>query len=461
MAATERDLFKTTEAPQAGTGSAPTTARQLVPTSQSTTERQYMSASGQSTPPASSGSQSQTMLAPAAPTSTPPNASSGAPGPTTPPGAAPGTSLAPVVSQPVLSQVQQNETVSGQLQELLKSGSPLLESSRNRAIVQASARGLQNSTLASQAGEEAFLSTAVPIAATDAATYAQRATGNQAAQNQFGQNQQQFEHQQQLSVQDHLQRVFEQAQAGDINSRLQLEQAGYNSALSAQENLQRLEQLSKEGDIQSTLALQQFNYATMRAAQDQGYALELGNQQFQNSQSLLIEEYARRGALSTQEAQQELTRLNQLHENTIAEITAQSQINGGADAAKWARDLQQGYLNAVTQRQMQASQEIQTIYSTQGLTSAQQQLAVTQAQTRLRTDIAAIAAYFQQTPGWPGTAPASPPGTPAPPPGAPVPAPGGPIAPAPYSPTDFIGPTPQPGSPGSGGGGGGGRENQR
>lgn len=384
----------------------------------------------------------------APPLPTAPNNATGAPGPGTQPGAVPGTTTAPVTSTPILSQVQNNETVAGQLGELLKSGSPLLEQSRNRAIVQAAGRGLQNSTLAAQAGEEAFISSAVPIAATDAATFSQRAQGNQTAQNQFGQNQQQFEHQGQLNTQDHLQRLVEQAQAGDINSRLQLEQAGYNLELSAQENIQRLEQLRAEGDIQGTLALQAFNYATMQAQQQQGFALELGNQQFQNNQQLLVEEYARRGALSTQEAQQEVARLNQVHTNTLSEIAAQASISGSADTAKWTRDLQQGYLNAVTQRQMAASQEIQSIYTTQGLSSAQQAQAVGRAQQRLNDDLNAIATYFQTTPGWPsnggGLGPGSVPtpavNPPGYPPGWPVPAPGYPAQPPPrpiYIPPDM------------------------
>lgn len=384
----------------------------------------------------------------AAPAGAPPP-TSGAPGPGTQPGAAPGTTTAPVVSSPVLSQVQNNETVAGQLDTLLKSGSPLLESSKNRALVGAASRGLQNSTLAQQAGEEAFISAAVPIAATDAATYSQRAQGNQAAQNQFGQNQQQFEHQSELNTQDHLQRLVEQAQAGDINSRLQLEQAGYNSELSAQENIQRLEQLSKEGNIQSTLALQQFNQATMLAAQQQGYAIDLSSKQFQQNQQLMVQEYASRGALSAQEASQEIDRLNQQHENTLKEIEAQGLASGLGDAQKWTRDLQQGYLNAVTQRQMAASQEIQQIYSTQGLSSAQQSQAVLTAQMRLSTDLNAIASYFQQTPGWPTNQN----GTPTPAPGTPPAV--QPRVPTPYtpSPTVPVGPgyVPSPRNPSGGG----------
>lgn len=309
---------------------------------------------------------------------------------------------APVVAAPVLSTVDADkETVQGQLRTLLDQNNPILQQARNRAQVQAASRGLQNSTLAAQAGEEAVISAAAPIAAADASTYSQRALANQQAQNTFGLGQQQFEQNRQLQADASVQRMAEQALAGDINSRLQLEQAGYNFQLSAQENRNRLEQLASEGDIQAKLALQQFNYQTMLATQKQGFDIELSDRAFQNNQQLLIEEYAQRGSLSAQEAQQEINRLNEIHQNTLSEIAAQAQNSGAADAAKWTRDLQQGYLNAVTQRQMAASQEIQSIYTTQGLTSAQQSAAVSNARARLTSDIAAIAAYFQQSPGWP------------------------------------------------------------
>lgn len=417
MAATD-DLLGTTATDAA--------APQATPTPQQSPVRDLLPA----TPP----SPTPPSPAPVPPPSPPP-----APPPIAP---APGTTTTPVVSTPVLSQVQGNETVSGQLRELLSQDSPLLKQARDRSQVYAASRGLQNSTLAGQAGEEAVISAATPIAATDAATYANRALVNQQTQNQFGSQQQQFEQQQQLSTQDHVQRLAEQAQAGDINSRLQLEQSGYNLQLSAQENLQRLEQLAKEGDVQSSLALQQFNQQTMLAAQQQGYALDLGNQQFQQNQALMVSEYAQKAGLSQQEAAQEVARLNVVHQNTLDEIAAQAANSGAADTEKWARDLQTGYLNAVTQRQMAQSQEIQTIYSTQGLTSAQQLNAVAHAQQRLTTDLAAIAAYFQQTPGWnapvtpiesmpvppaPGSSPTTP-GTgvpagtkvPAPPPAGPI-----------------------------------------
>lgn len=386
MASTERDLFTTQVTP----------ASQPVSLASSPTTQQTLGA------PAPAAPSPSTPATPASQTNV------------TPPSQVP---TAPVVAAPVLSQVKDNETVSGQLREILGADSPILQSARKRAQVYSASRGLQNSTLAGQAGEQAVIDAAVPIAATDAQTYSQRAIGNQQAQNVFGSQQQQFEQQQQLSSQDHYQRLIEQAQAGDINSRLQLEQAGYNKDLSAQENIQRLQQLAAEGDIQAKLSLQQFNQQTMLAAQQQGYAIELSDKSFQQNQQMLIDEYTQRLGLSAAESRQEIERLNAQHQNTLEEISAQSEANAGADSAKWTRDLQAAYLNAVTTRQMAASQEIQSIYTTQGLTSAQQQAAVQNARARLQTDIDALGAYYRQSPGWPTTGsptPGAPGGAPAP-----------------------------------------------
>lgn len=416
-AASERSLVPTSAQQIQTLGASPTTQRSLVP----------MSALS-------------TAAAPGAPAGPP------APPPSAP---APGTTTTPTVSTPVLSSVQDQETVRGQLRQILDEGSPILDQARMGAQRFAAGRGLQNSTLAAQAGESAVISAAVPIAAADAATHSERAIVNQNTQNAFGQAQQEFEHTQQLATQDHLQRMVEQAQAGDINSRLQLEQFGYNSQLSVQENLQRMEQMRLEGDIQGTLALQQFNYQTMLASQAQGHALELENAQFQNNQRLIVEEYAQRMGLSAQEAQQEVERLNTLHRNTLEEISAQSAGAANQDAARFTRDLQTSYLNAVTQRQMAASLEIQGIYTTQGLTSAQQSQAVAVARQRLEADLLAVAAYYQQSPAWDpnwggGTGGTPPPaGTPGGAGGSPVPTtPGGMQVPTPGT---FMPPPPAPG----------------
>lgn len=60
------------------------------------------------------------------------------------------------------------DTVSGQLHDLLEAGSPLLTQAEGNAKIQMNARGLQNSSLATQAADQAVISAALPIAQADA-----------------------------------------------------------------------------------------------------------------------------------------------------------------------------------------------------------------------------------------------------------------------------------------------------
>jgi hypothetical protein len=91
----------------------------------------------------------------------------------------------PVDYQPVLAEVQRPQTVQGQIGDILKTGNPLLEAAKARAMQTANARGLMNSSIAAQAGEEAVVNTALPIAQADAARYGTVADRNQEITNQF------------------------------------------------------------------------------------------------------------------------------------------------------------------------------------------------------------------------------------------------------------------------------------
>lgn len=108
------------------------------------------------------------------------------PGTTTP---APGAPTEPVVAapNPVLYSVESNQTVQGQLDEILKKGNPLLDAAEARATKIANARGLVNSSMAAQAGQEAIVNAALPIASQDARTYATQALANQDVENKFNQ----------------------------------------------------------------------------------------------------------------------------------------------------------------------------------------------------------------------------------------------------------------------------------
>ena len=92
---------------------------------------------------------------------------------------------APTLRGPTLSNVSSDSTVSGQMDKILSSSSPLLQRAKTRAAQAANSRGLLNSSMGVQAGEEAVLTTAMPMAQQDAATYANQGLVNQGAQNQF------------------------------------------------------------------------------------------------------------------------------------------------------------------------------------------------------------------------------------------------------------------------------------
>jgi len=82
--------------------------------------------------------------------------------------------------------VDPDETVAGQMQKVMDSSSPLLQKARTQAAQAANKRGLSNTTMAVQAGEQAVLNTALPIAQQDAATHATRGNMNQQFQQQVG-----------------------------------------------------------------------------------------------------------------------------------------------------------------------------------------------------------------------------------------------------------------------------------
>lgn len=89
------------------------------------------------------------------------------------------------LKDPVKWNVDKNQTVSGQLEDILKDGSPLLDQAETSARQRANASGLLNSSMAVTAGQDALYRTALPIATADAATYNKAAGYNTDEANQF------------------------------------------------------------------------------------------------------------------------------------------------------------------------------------------------------------------------------------------------------------------------------------
>lgn len=407
----------------------------------------------------SPNSQLQTLGAPAptgptAPGITPLNTSSarellptGAPPPAPStqqtPTSGPGTT--PVVAAPTMGTVSPQSTVSGQIRELLDSGGPYLQQARERARQQAGNMGLQNSSIAVQSGEQAAISAALPIASQDATTNFNQGLANQNAANQFGLNAQSIEGQSRLQAETSVQRMAEAALQGDIQSKQMLEQAGYNFQLSAQDNINKLQQLAAQGDQQARLALQQFgfqtdllsqenrnkleqlsaqgdqsarlalldyNYRAILMDQEAGINITLEDKRFQQQQKLLMDEYAQRTGLSQAESDMTIQRMNVAHQQTLEQIAAQA---AAAKSSDFGPRLQAQYLASVSDRMNAGSTEIAQIFQTQGLTAAQQNAAVAQAQVRMQKDLSSLQAYYQQSPLWDdawGTGPTGGTGTP-------------------------------------------------
>ena len=73
---------------------------------------------------------------------------------------------------------ESKQTVSGQVNNLLQKDNPIMQTARTQAMQQANDRGMINSTMAAQAGEQAAIQTALPIAQADAQVNATNAQFN-------------------------------------------------------------------------------------------------------------------------------------------------------------------------------------------------------------------------------------------------------------------------------------------
>lgn len=110
---------------------------------------------------------------------------------TTTPGPTPDTSSSsgttPSTYTPTLGTVSDKETVAGHVNDLLSADNPIMQTARSQAAQAANSRGLLNSSMAVQAGEQAAINSALPIATQDAATFHDTSVRNQQAQNEAGQ----------------------------------------------------------------------------------------------------------------------------------------------------------------------------------------------------------------------------------------------------------------------------------
>jgi len=118
--------------------------------------------------------------------------------------------------------VDGKQTVSGQLNTILGSGSALMQQADTQGLQTANSRGLLNSSIAAGASEGAMIAAATPIATADATTYSKAAGYNADEKNQFA------------TTNANAQNTASQFNAGNANT-------GYQNQLAraAEDNLQK------------------------------------------------------------------------------------------------------------------------------------------------------------------------------------------------------------------------------
>ena len=241
--------------------------------------------------------------------------------------------------------VTAEQTVQGQLAHLFENpdANPLWEYAKGIASQYSNSRGLQNSDIAAEAGAQAVFAQAMPIAQQDANTYAARAQLEAGFWQNAGLQAQAATIASGLQAQGHLETLIELNRQGDINSRLQLEQFGYNFELNEQENLHQKQQLALQGDIQAELALQQFGFDTQLMKQDHGYRVNL--MKIELSNALRINEQTNNHQLQQMQVanRNALQQINQGHANTLQQIAA-----NGANRRREIALQNEGQLNQIS-----------------------------------------------------------------------------------------------------------------
>ena len=112
------------------------------------------------------------------------------------------------LNTPLFGTIDTNtQTVQGQITGLMSAGNPLLERAKTKAAQAANKRGLLNSSMGVQAGQEAVLSAALPISQFDAAQYSNQQKQNQDWQNKYGLESNAYQYQTGLAQQDYEQQL--------------------------------------------------------------------------------------------------------------------------------------------------------------------------------------------------------------------------------------------------------------
>tara|TARA_R100000935_G_scaffold13621_1_gene27278 strand:- start:189 stop:1226 length:1038 start_codon:yes stop_codon:yes gene_type:complete len=315
---------------------------------------------------------------------------------------------APALQAPTLGNVSSDATVAGQMNKILSSGSPLLERAKTRAAQAANSRGLLNSSMGVQAGEEAVLTTAMPMAQQDASTYANQGLVNQGAQNQFS----------------------TAANKYGTDSAMNKQQFGQNFQLQEQQFGQQTGTGDYTGkgligtNLQSQLALQkgQQDFSASEAAlgRTQQTGLQEGQQDFVASESALgreqqlttidetyknavasattAQEYGQANMTMQNALQKQLVELGNTNDINLNKLNADLEI--GKISSQVYANTQGAYLQSVSELVRQTQITVGEIQMTEGISSADKSKMLADQATLLTAHMAAQKSMYQGAATW-------------------------------------------------------------
>jgi hypothetical protein len=267
-------------------------------------------------------------------------------------------------SQAVTGSVSGNSLVQNQLDSVLAKNGPLMKRARENAAMATAERGLNNSSIGVQAGEEAAISSALPIAQQDASTYANMDAANLNAQNQFASSGVNQAFTQLNQKNDQIFSANENLKGREQQLLLQ----GNDQIFSANENLKgREQQLLLQGNDQEFAAGESAAERQMRERQEQlgrenQLLLQGNDQKFSSAERESAQQFsseeARRAAARQLEGSitmEELTAKNNLALEDIR-FEQQQLINSNATAQAIYANHQQAAANIMSQPNISPSQ---------------------------------------------------------------------------------------------------------
>lgn len=174
--------------------------------------------------------------------------------------------------------VSGDSLVQNQLSKVLASDSPLLARARTSGLASSAERGLNNTSIGVQAGEEAMIGKALQIATPDAETYGamDRANQNSAANQALAGTQQAF-----TDYNNDKQNYFtsgENQKTRELQSYLQKDQQGFTSGENLLDRAQRQDLFDKGNE---------FTSGENKLTRDQQLAIQSGDHSFQSSENKL------------------------------------------------------------------------------------------------------------------------------------------------------------------------------